>query len=90
MLALTSIWAIILASFLASDAVGHDCSVVDHSGELPSLLLTATWALGLVAALAVPNPPVSRLTVRLAMPLLTVGLVGGTIIYIFLSQNTGC
>lgn len=83
---LTSMWAAALGLFLADDAVGHDCSHADHDGEWPSLIATLAWASLLLAALAVPNPPVSRLTVRFALPILTVALIGGTVLLLLRLQ----
>jgi hypothetical protein len=87
---LTAMWAGVLAGFLADDAVGHDCTAADHTGEWPSLVLTLLWAGALVAAPARPDPPVSRLAVRLGLPVLTVAVIGGTLLALLGLQVEGC
>jgi hypothetical protein len=90
LLGLTAMWAVALELFLSDDAVGHDCIRADHGGEWPSLLATLAWAGVLLAALAIPNPPVSRLTVRVGLPLLTVALIGGSAFLLWSLQSAGC
>jgi hypothetical protein len=88
--AVTLMWAIALGTVLVDDSVGHECDQADHTGELPSLIIAVAWAAGLIAAAAFPDPPVSRLSVRLGVPLATAGLIGGTILVLMNVQTVGC
>jgi hypothetical protein len=75
---------------LVNDSVGHDCNQADHTGELPALILSLAWAAGLIAATAIPDPPVARLSIRLGIPFATVALIGGTILLLLSVQTAGC
>jgi len=72
------------------DSVGQDCGQADHTGELPAMILMVAWAVLLLAAVVIPNPPVSRLAVRVGAPLLTVVLIGGTVLLLLNVQSVGC
>src|SRR5262249_5289750 len=71
---LAIVWALALGTLLLDDSVGHDCDQADHAGELPGMLAALGWAVLLLAAAAIPNPPMSRLTVRIGLPLATIAL----------------
>lgn len=90
LLGLTALWAAALAGFLADDAVGHDCTAADHTGEWPSLVATLVWAGVVAAALARPEPPVARLAIRLGLPVVTLALIGGTVVALASLQAEGC
>jgi len=90
LLGLTVMWAAALAGFLADDSIGHECTAADHTGEWPSLLVTLAWAAALVAAFARLDPPVLRLAIRIGMPVLTLGLIGGTVVLMLSLQTEGC
>lgn len=90
LLALTAMWAAALAGFLSDNGVGHECTAADHTGEWPSLLVTLAWAGALAAALARPDPPVTRLAVRLGLPVLTLAVIGGTVVALVSLQVEGC
>lgn len=90
LLALTGMWALALGLFLSDDAVGHDCSRPDHSGEWPGLIAAVVWAGVLMAALTWTDPPAARWSWRLGLPLLTAGLIGGTVLMLLMVQSTGC
>jgi hypothetical protein len=79
LLALTGTWAGVLADKLASDSYGHDCNEPHHEGDLPMLIVTLAWAGVLLVGLLARNPPFARVMVRVALPLLTAALIGGTI-----------
>jgi hypothetical protein len=72
-------WAGVLADKLASDSYGHDCNEPHHEGDLPMLIVTLAWAGVLLVGLLARNPPFARVMVRVALPLLTAALIGGTI-----------
>lgn len=90
LLGLTAMWGIAVAGFLADDGIGHGCTVADHTGEWPSLLVTLAWAGALAAALTRPDPPATRLAIRLAVPILTLAVIGGTIVALVSLQVEGC
>jgi|SRR6185312_9875892 len=90
LLGLTAMWATAVAGFLADDSIGHECTTADHGGEWPSLLVTIAWAGALGAALARPDPPVAQLAVRIGLPVLTIGLIGGTVWLMLSLQVDGC
>jgi hypothetical protein len=90
LLALTAMWAVALGVVLSDDAIGHDCSAADHSGELPALIVAIAWAAALLAALLAPRPPAARTSIRVGMPLATVAVIGGSLAALVLSQRTGC
>ena len=87
---LTALWAIALGAFLTDDTIGHDCTRADHGGELPALVATLVWAGVLLVAFTKPDPPVSSVTVRAGLPVLTLAVIGGTVFVIWRAQSGGC
>jgi hypothetical protein len=48
------------------------------------------WAGALAAAVARPDPPVARLAIRLGPPVLTLAVIGGTVMALVSLQVEGC
>lgn len=82
-LAVTALWIAIWLRSLQSATVGSDCNQPHHDGELPTVAVSVAWCVVLVATLFVRRSMLASGGTRVALPVGTAAVVGGTLLYIW-------
>jgi hypothetical protein len=87
-----ALWAGALALFLTDNSVGHECVSADHSGERPALVVALAWLVMLTAFSAFEPIRVglSGRVGRLALPVMNLVVIGGSLATLTQVQTTGC